>query len=68
MKKADIKGTYHRLTLATSEDYSSKERLLCLKECFEELSINENFLTTKEVSEIIEFVQEKMTKHLDEIL
>ncbi|MBA7553262.1 hypothetical protein ES705_45852 [subsurface metagenome] len=68
MGKADIRGAYHRLTLSTSEKYSQAERLLCLKECFGELSKEEDFLPKAEVSEIIDFVQSVLTRHVDEIL
>jgi hypothetical protein len=64
MNKANIKGMYHRLTLATSDEYPQQERLLSLKECFDELAKDEHFLSKEEVSEIVDFVQSVLTRHV----
>ena len=66
MSKADKRGAYHRLTLATSDEYPQQNRLLSLKECFEELAKDEHFLSKEEVSEIVEFVQSVLTRHVKE--
>lgn len=67
MEKADLRGLYHRLTFVTSDQYPQKERLGCLKECFEELAKEPEFLSIEEVSEIIDFVHTVLTRHADEI-
>ena len=68
MSRPDIRGAYHRLTLSTSDTYPQKERLLSLKECFEELAEEENLLSREEVTEITEFVQSVLTRHVKEIM
>jgi hypothetical protein len=56
MKNEKLKGIVHRITLATSDQYDSKERLLCLKESFETLSEMDS-LSQDEISEIINKIQ-----------
>ena len=56
MKNKKFKGIIHRITLATSDQYSTKERLLCLKETFESLSEMDS-LSQEEISEIINQIQ-----------
>lgn len=68
MANLNLRKCYHRLTLCTSDQYDQKERLLCLKECIEELENNVNFLTKNEVTEIIKSVQLILTNHIIEIL
>jgi len=68
MEKSDLRAAYHRLTLSTSDTYPQEERLLCLKECFDELAKRENFLSQNEVTEITEFVQSVLTRHVKDIL
>lgn len=67
MENKKFRACYHNLTMATSEDYSLKERLLCLKECFETLA-EEDILNQKEVSEIILKVHSILTPHFDDSL
>ena len=67
MKMNELKDRYFRLTLATSEDYPNDERLLCLKECFDELAKHSNFLSNEDVSEIVNFVQNVLSKHADRL-
>lgn len=68
MKNSDLRGAYHRLTLATSDQYPQIERILCLRECFDELSKEDQLISKKELTEIIEFVQAILTKHVKEIM
>jgi len=68
MEKSNLRGAYHRLTLSTSDSYSQKERLLCLSECFEEISKEDHLLSKDEVTKIIEFVQAILTNHVKDIM
>ncbi|MCK4344310.1 MAG: hypothetical protein KAX05_03420 [Bacteroidales bacterium] len=56
MKNKKLRGLVHRITLATSDQYNTKERLLCLKETFESLSEMDS-LSQEEISEIINKIQ-----------
>jgi len=68
MTDSDLRGAYHRLTLATSDQYPHIERILCLREFFGELAKEEQLLSKDELTEIIELVQATLTKHVNEIM
>ncbi len=59
MKNKKLQGIVNRITHATSENYSPKERLQCLKESFDSLS-EMNVLSQEEISEIIDNIQPKL--------
>jgi hypothetical protein len=64
MENTELNGAFYRLTLATSKTtYSKQDKIVCLKEFFEDLSKDSENISIEDVDTIIDFVHESVSKY-----